>query len=40
MQDACDTCDYDHTALENLLKSVDFDEHFDELFLKPLKPTK
>jgi hypothetical protein len=39
MQHACDTCDDDHTALKNLLSPVDFDQHFNELFLKPLKPT-
>jgi hypothetical protein len=39
MLQACNACGDTHTALENLLNPVDFDQHFDELFLKPLKTT-
>jgi ankyrin repeat protein len=39
MQQACDVCDGNNPALKNLLNPIAFDEHFDELFLKPLKPT-
>jgi hypothetical protein len=39
MQQACDVCDGNNPALKNLLNPIAFDEHFDELFLNPLKPT-
>lgn len=39
LQDAYDACNSDNPVLKNLLNPVNFDEHFDELFLKPLKPT-
>jgi ankyrin repeat protein len=39
MQLACNTGDDTHTALKNLLNPVSFEQHFDELFLKSLKPT-
>lgn len=38
LQQACHACSH-HPDLKNLLNPVNFDQHFDELFLKPLKPT-
>jgi hypothetical protein len=42
MQDACNACGGNNSlVLKNLLNPVDFNQHFDELFLRyiPIKPT-